>query len=89
MSLNTEFAKTMLMISKRDLVEKLGKKIASQLINKHMDVCGHNGSYFCHWVKYPEVGLNEDLYKENRASCMDEARAIAIGDLIDYLFPSE
>ena len=38
-----------------------------------------------HWVKCTEIGLNEDLYNEGRASTINEARAIAIVDLSQHL----
>jgi Mor family transcriptional regulator len=72
-------------MAKQDLIDKVGKKLALQLIRNHMDVCGSYGNYFCHWVKCPEIGLNEDLYNEHQAQYIAEARSLTINDLLEFL----
>jgi len=86
MSINTDFAKTMLRLSKDDLRKAFGNKIASKLLKQHIDVTNAGGGqYFLHWVKCPEIGLTEDLHDEGRASSINEARSYAICNLLEYL----
>ena len=75
--------------AKKELREKVGKKKAKILLEKHMDVVGTPHSiipYFLHWL--PDGALIPvGLVEYKKCGCIAEARAEAIYFLLKKLYP--